>query len=175
MWRVLLHVLRLIHLKTDILQQLFLIFLSLHVISCAAEVKEEKVKVCYELLGCFEAGDCPVPYGKWGLKYMPVSPVKVNTTFTLYGPESNISTISYLDFKSWSKVKKGKIALLIHGFGEIGPELIVLKNALLLQNLVHQVIVVDWMKGSTFPYYFYAATNTQVCPRLKCSVEEIPF
>lgn len=152
-------------------------------ISCAHSTELVKsnfinngTEVCFDNLGCFGMTDCPVT-GKW-LKLLPDKPSNINTTFTVNklvstnNDWSNITNskkrkvisvqrIHYDDVNSLQAINGSeRLAFVIHGFGKIGGRLQSLKKVLV--DVVPQVILVNWQRGSRVPFFNYAVVNTQV-------------
>ena len=152
-----------------------LIFLFLLVFFGVSTAEDDLGEVCYEHLGCFTVRDCPVT-GKW-VNSLPDKPSNINTTFTLHKlnigsneiGSNNVSsenevTKSVIDYNNITSLKavdgKQSVAIIIHGFGNIGSHLPALLDELV--KIVPQVIMVDWQRGSRLPYFNYAVVNTQL-------------
>lgn len=125
----------------------------------------DDTKVCYEEIGCFSKTGPMKQIGS-----LPDSLAKIDTRYFVYS-HSAPSTAHELIVKNVSSLsavaQSQPLAIVIHGFNNNGqtPELISLKDSLLINGKVPTVIVVDWAKGAQSPWYAEAATNTQVVGR----------
>ncbi|RNA45178.1 pancreatic triacylglycerol lipase-like [Brachionus plicatilis] len=107
-------------------------------------------EVCYDDLGCFGVSDLVGKSLERYLLPLPNHPDKINTKFYLYNRKSNRSDIISFD------------SFIIHGFlqNSSRPWSTNMKNEMLKKENVN-VIIVDWSKGSLFPYE-QAVSNANV-------------
>jgi len=122
-------------------------------------------EACYEDIGCFSTTG---PMKHTGI--LPDSPAYINTKFFAYSNSAPATAreVNPKDENTFTAVaQSGSLAIVIHGFGSDskGENLIKLKDALIKYGNLATVILVDWQKGATSPWYDSASTNTQVVGR----------
>jgi pimeloyl-ACP methyl ester carboxylesterase len=138
--------------------------LNIVILLCiAAATRVNAKKVCYGDLGCF-TDDHPFhapPQRAFSL--LPESPEKIGTTFSLY-TRANAAKATRITAASIPATYNAKIGtkFITHGFVDTGSAkwVIRMKDAILKAEDMN-VIVVNWSKGSQFPYT-QATANTQV-------------
>ena len=121
-------------------------------------------EICYGDLGCFIdtfpfSGTIARP-----IAFLPESPEKINTTFTLFNQKtSNLGEIITSNNIGPNYYPTIPTKFIIHGFIQHAFVwwVIDMKNAILSVDNVN-VITVDWSKGNVLPYYTKATANTQV-------------
>nr|XP_054928347.1 uncharacterized protein LOC126534523 isoform X2 [Dermacentor andersoni] len=118
---------------------------------------------CYKGVACFN------PKKKMSLEIAgPDSPEEIGTKITFFGKGARKGVVvsdatwpNVMEKRRWN-VRRPLVAI-IHGFTEDGqrPWVISLKDSL-VRYARSNVLIVDWNKGATYPYYLRAARNTPV-------------
>lgn len=119
-------------------------------------------EVCFDGLGCFDQSNLT---GKSIERYffpLPNNPSLIDTKFYLYNRKINNSEVISFDSLTESYLIKTPTKFIIHGFlqNSSRPWSINMKNEILNKENVN-VIIVDWSKGSFFPYE-QAVSNAHV-------------
>ncbi|XP_032675759.1 pancreatic triacylglycerol lipase-like [Odontomachus brunneus] len=116
--------------------------------------REEKSKVCYDLVGCFA-----VPPSHLSIKRPPEHPNVIQTKFFLYtranrqNPElleygDNLKSILHSHFNTSNPLK-----VMIHGFKGSGSDVSVILSVNLLLDIEDvNIIIPDWTKGAGSTY-----------------------
>ncbi|XP_065294464.1 uncharacterized protein [Dermacentor albipictus] len=110
---------------------------------------------CYDGVGCFN------PKDKMSLETAgPDSPKEIGTKITFFGKGAREGVV--VSHATWPNVMEKRrwhmrrpLVAIIHGFTENGqrPWVISLKDSL-MRYAHSNVLIVDWKKGATYPYYF---------------------
>jgi hypothetical protein len=119
-------------------------------------------QICYEGYGCFID---TFPFGGTAqrpLAFLPQSPDKINTTFTLYNRNNLRGLVNSKNVFFTKLIPTFKTKFIIHGFlnNEMEPWVLKMKDTLIEYDNVN-VITVDWSDGCGFPYT-QATANTQI-------------
>lgn len=117
-------------------------------------------EICFQDLGCFNRSKIVGNSIERLFLPQPNHPNLIDTQFFLYNRKSINSEILKYDSPSENFLSNTATKLIIHGFlqNSIKPWIITMKNEILSKENVN-VIIVDWSKGSIFPYE-QAVSNT---------------
>lgn len=127
--------------------------------------------ICYDEIGCFST------MGIFKhLKLLPLSPSKINTKFWLFKDKTNPRhrvSVNHRTGEGIEQIHCGqRLHIVAHGWtGSVDiPEIREVKNELLKNHKVKQVLVVDWRRGARLIQngifsYRIPAVNTQVVGR----------
>ena len=153
-----------------------MLFLSIILQNVQLQETIDKKEVCYEGYGCFDVNP---PFGSTNIRpvgFLPESPLKISTFFTLYTRENPSGELISLKEISSCFNPKHATKMIVHGFMQDGKVKWIkdMKDAFLRLDYFN-VIGIDWSRGNRFPYTQAVANARVVGVDIAKLIEELVY